>query len=75
MTNMGKLITACVFPQHTMPRYDPNRDRTKRDDEETDEPTMRDVSHTPPHETTANTVWGRGPEVDDEPTTRRPSDD
>lgn len=74
---MGRLISTPILRQHTMPRYDPNKDRTKRDADSTDEPaTMGDVSHTAPHETTANTVWGRGPEVDaEEQTTPRPADD
>ena len=81
---MVSLISGCVFRQDTMPRYDPTKDRTKRDSSADDRPTMRDVSHTAPNETTANSVWGRGPEADEEPSekpqveataTPRPADD
>lgn len=51
-----------------MPRYDPTRDRTKPEPSSEDRPTMGDVSHTPPDETTANGVWGRGPAPVDAPT-------
>lgn len=50
-----------------MPRYDPTADPTKpskESDDSTDRPTMSDVRHTPPHETSVNSVWGRGPTDD-----------
>lgn len=36
---------------------------------------MGDVSHTPPDETTANGVWGRGPAREEPPTADQPADD
>lgn len=36
---------------------------------------MGDVSHTPPDETTANGVWGRGPALEEPSTADQPADD